>query len=73
MPTLQESVDSLYAQKVDAEFHIKKIQDTICTHPKEMVSKETKSDTGNYDGPSGDRYWYNCRCGICRKFWTEDQ
>ena len=41
-----------------------------CTHPD--VTKEYKSNTGNYD-PSADRYWINFHCHVCDKKWTEDQ
>lgn len=42
----------------------------ICKHIKSI--KTPRADTGNYD-PSCDRYWYDCKCTECGKFWTEDQ
>ncbi len=41
-----------------------------CKH--QGVIKIPKGSTGNYD-PTDDRYWYECRCGDCNKFWTENQ
>ena len=41
-----------------------------CPHPN--VTRTPRSNTGNYD-PSCDRYWYDCKCPDCEKFWTEDQ
>lgn len=41
----------------------------ICTHPN--VTKISKSNTGNYD-PHGDKYWKECRCPDCDKYWRED-
>lgn len=55
------------------------IQDKInaiqmaCTHPKEVLTKKSRSNTGGYDGPSSDSYWYDCECGLCEKLWSEDQ
>lgn len=43
-----------------------------CGHPKEMVQKTPKSNTGNYD-PSADSYWMDCHCFACGKSWIEDQ
>jgi hypothetical protein len=41
-----------------------------CAHT--GVAKIPKANTGNYD-PSEDCYWYECKCPVCDKFWTEDQ
>jgi hypothetical protein len=53
-----------------AHLELQKIQNE-CSHPKEVLSKEHGSDTGNYD-PSQDAYWTDFKCGVCGKQWTED-
>lgn len=65
MPNLRDSVDSLFLQKEDAEFHINRIQNEVCSHPKEMLNVVPMNDGEN-------QYWKNITCGICRKFWMED-
>ena len=45
------------------------IQET-CQHPD--VEKIPKGNTGNWS-PDDDKYWYNCKCPDCLKWWTEDQ
>jgi hypothetical protein len=57
---------------------IKKHQGTLhniqenCTHPKETLVYQNKSDTGNYD-PSCDSYWAEYKCYECGKFWIGEQ
>lgn len=41
-----------------------------CSHIN--TTKVAKSDTGNYC-KADDAYWYECKCRICGKYWTEDQ
>lgn len=43
-----------------------------CSHPKDVVVSENKSNTGNYD-PSSDRYWTDHHCTFCDKRWRTDQ
>jgi hypothetical protein len=45
---------------------------SACSHPKECVTKVAGGDTGNYC-KSDDSYWYDFKCGLCEKRWTEDQ
>lgn len=42
----------------------------LCTH--EKITIKNKSNTGNWCS-SDDRYWSECKCLVCGKFWTEDQ
>lgn len=42
----------------------------LCSHPN--VTKTPKANTGNWC-PDDDRYWYDCKCPDCGKFWMEDQ
>ena len=41
-----------------------------CKH--KSAKKVAQSNTGNYD-PSADRYWYDCKCPTCLRFYTEPQ
>lgn len=41
-----------------------------CSHPGH--TRTARANTGNYD-PFSDRYWYDCKCTLCEKFWREDQ
>ena len=61
---IREEISKLQGQ-------LNQIQDE-CTHPSPCVTKEAKSDTGNWD-KGQDRYWYNCKCHLCGKKWEEDQ
>lgn len=45
-------------------------QDFTCKHFN--VKRTPKSNTGNWDR-TDDRYWLECKCEDCDKFWTEDQ
>lgn len=54
-----------------AKDKISQIQEECC-HPASAVTKIARADTGNYDR-SQDGYWYECRCSLCEKQWTEDQ
>lgn len=67
MKTVQElmvkaAIISKKIQRVQAE----------CTH-EGAVKKVPKANTGGYDGPAFDNYWYECRCPVCLKYWYEDQ
>jgi hypothetical protein len=64
-----DSVPVLLEQRAALDARIKAIQDA-CAHP--GVVKTPKASTGNYD-PHSDRYWYECKCPVCLKYWTEDQ
>lgn len=41
-----------------------------CAHPNAV--KINKADTGNWC-PGDDKYWRDCKCPDCGKFWMEDQ
>lgn len=62
-------IKGLYKKLADIQLKIKTYQ-ANCQH--QGVVKTPRADTGNYD-PNDDRYWYNCTCKDCNKFWTEDQ
>ena len=65
---LQQMIDKV------SEPYVKEINDlkAACKHPPEYVTKEPKSNTGNYD-PHQDEYWYRCSCDCCGEIWTEPQ
>ena len=63
-------IDKYLAEINELYDKIQKIQNK-CSHPEESVTKEHKSDTGNYD-PSADCYWTCFYCELCQKQWTED-
>lgn len=48
----------------------KLVEDT-CTHPKDTLEVEYKSDIGNYS-PSEDAYWVNINCPMCKCMWVAD-
>lgn len=53
-----------------AERKISKLQ-RICPH--ERVKRVPRSNTGGYDSPVYDRYWYECTCKDCGKYWETPQ
>lgn len=62
--TLRGEIDAIQEK-------IKQIQ-AKCSHPTEAVVKVAKSDTGNWC-KADDAYWYDCKCELCEKRWTEPQ
>lgn len=62
-------IKGLYNQLNELQLKIKAYQ-TKCQHPDTL--KTAMANTGNYD-PNDNRYWYECKCNDCNKFWTEDQ
>jgi len=63
------NVKELKIEKQKIQDRINRIQDA-CSHPEDCVTKEHRSDTGNYD-PSCDSYWTNFHCDLCDKHWTK--
>lgn len=63
--------DVAKAQRKIAKWYkvLSALQDA-CQH--EGAEKVARASTGNYD-PSCDRYWYECKCPVCSKFWMEPQ
>lgn len=64
IPLLEQTIKECYAKIVE-------IQED-CPHPPSTLKKVAKADTGNWCA-SDDMYWYECKCGLCGKFWMEDQ
>jgi hypothetical protein len=64
-------IPELVRQIKELESRIYDIQKE-CVHPPDALTKKAKSDTGNWC-VSDDRYWYECKCSLCGKWWTEDQ
>ena len=64
-------VDDIKKQIKELHAELNQIQ-TECSHPKSCLTKEAKSNTGNYD-PHDDHYWYELHCSLCDKRWSEDQ
>jgi hypothetical protein len=63
-------IRGLYNKKDDIEHKIRKYQNVICKHL--SVDRKPKANTGNWD-QCDDRYWMECRCQDCDKFWIEEQ
>lgn len=49
---------------------IEKLQQ-ICSH--KNADKTPRSDTDDYDRGYNVRYWYECKCRDCDKYWEEPQ
>lgn len=64
-----DGVQALMDSRDSISKKIKEIQDA-CLHP--GATKTPKADTGNW-ARGDDRYWYECKCPLCLKQWTEDQ
>lgn len=62
-------IKGLFRELNELERKIEAYQ-TKCQH--QGVVKTPRADTGNYD-PNDDRWWYDCKCEDCNKFWTETQ
>lgn len=63
---IKRKMSELLEQRKSIDENISGLQ-ASCTHPN--VTKTPRSDTGNYS-KSDDRYWYDCKCPVCGKFWT---
>ncbi len=67
---------SLFERAQDAKYAIKRAGEELtkiqeeCSHPKEMVGITNHSDDG-YAEPT--KYYRHCSCGVCGKFWVENQ
>lgn len=66
---MKSYIKGLYNQLNEIQRKIESYQ-SKCKH--EEVVKTPRSNTGNYD-PNDDRYWYECKCKNCNKYWIEDQ
>lgn len=64
-----DGVQALMDARDQFSAQIKSIQDSCLHHG---ATKIPKADTGNWDR-GDDRYWYECKCQLCLKQWTEDQ
>ena len=62
-------IKGLYNQLDKLQLKIEAYQ-TKCQHSNAV--KTPRADTGNYD-PTNDRYWYECTCEDCNKYWIEKQ
>jgi hypothetical protein len=62
------AVNKLNKRIASAQKKIKDIQ-SQCTHMD--VVKTPKGSSGNYD-PQDDRWWKECKCKICQKWWIEN-
>lgn len=68
---IQSQIAALEAEIKSLQFKHTSLQQ-LCSHPKEIVNKVHKSDTGNWD-KGDDSYWIEYHCTCCNKKWTEDQ
>lgn len=64
-------IDEIKEEIKNLNAKLKSIQESCC-HPEEAVTKEHKSDTGNWD-KSDDCYWTVNYCSLCEKMWSEDR
>ncbi len=62
-------IKGLYKKLFEIQLKIESYQ-LKCKHINTI--KTPRANTGNYD-PNDDRYWFDCKCNDCNKFWTEDQ
>lgn len=61
-------IKGLYKKLSEVQLKIENYQ-ANCKHLN--LVKTARGNTGNYD-PNDDRYWYECKCEDCNKFWIED-
>ena len=69
MKNVSKKIDSLNLKIALLYDQIRRIQDS-CPHPN--ASKKPISNSGDWDYATT-KYWYECRCPDCSKFWREPQ
>lgn len=60
---IQAKITKLYADL--------RCEQEACTHPN--ATRKGGSNTGGYDGPAFDYYWWDYTCPDCLKRWSVDQ